>query len=189
MSTASEISICSNALQRLGADPIASFQENSRFAGPSSNIWPTVRNMVLRAHPWNCATKRVILAPLAETPAFDYGYQFNLPTDWLKTVQVGRRNCPLTYQQEGRRILACTNALPLVYIWENTNPGTWDDSMVEAAELLQAAAMAYLVTSSTSLRDSYNQEGQFKLKVAKAIDGQDQPPEEFGDSVLTMARF
>jgi hypothetical protein len=112
MSTASEISICSNALQRLGADPIASFQENSRFAGRCANIWPTVRNMVLRAHPWNCATKRVILAPLVEIPAFDYGYQFNLPMDWLKTVQVGRRNCPLTYQQEGRRILACVNALP-----------------------------------------------------------------------------
>jgi hypothetical protein len=61
--------------------------------------------------------------------------------------------------------------------------------MVEAAEILMAGAMAYPVTSSTTLRDSLNQEGQFKLKVAKAIDGQDQPPEEFGDSPLTMARF
>jgi len=189
MSIASEVSICSNALVRLGGKPISSFQEDSEFAGPCATVWPTVRNMVLRAHPWNCATRRAILAPLVESPAFDFGYQFNLPTDWLKTLQVGRRNCPITYQQEGRRILANVSGLPLVYIWENTNPGTWDDSMVEAAEILMAAAMAYTVTSSTSLRDSLNQEGQYKLKVAKANDGQDTPPEEFNDSALTMARF
>ena len=136
MSIASEVSICSNALVRLGGKPISSFQEDSEFAGPCATVWPTVRNMVLRAHPWNCATRRAILAPLVESPAFDFGYQFNLPTDWLKTLQVGRRNCPITYQQEGRRILANVSGLPLVYIWENTNPGTWDDSMVEAAEIL-----------------------------------------------------
>lgn len=189
MSTASEVSICSNALVRLGADPISSFTEPKKFAGACANVWPTVRNMLLRAHPWNCATKRVILAPLVEPPAFDYGYQFNLPTDWLKTIQIGRRGCPLDFQQEGRRVLANASALPLVYIWENTNPGTWDDSMVEAAEMLMSAALAYTVTSSTSLRDSLNQEGQYKLKIAKANDGQDTPPEEFNDSALTMARF
>lgn len=189
MSNASDISICANALQRLGTKPIASFQENSTFAGPCSNLWPTVRNAILRAHPWNCATKRAILAPLAEAPPFDYAYQFQLPTDWLKTVQVGRRNCPMDFVQEGRRILARSNQLPLVWIWENQDAGTWDDSMVEAAEILMASALAYTVTKSTSLRDSLNQEGQFKLKVAKSIDGQDQPPEEFPDSALTMARF
>ncbi len=189
MSTASEVSICSNALQRLGANPISSFQENSKFAPVCANVWPTVRNALLRAHPWNCAVKRVILAPLSSPPAFDYAYQFRLPTDWLKTLQVGRRGCPIDFQQEGRSILAHTNALPLVYIWENTNPGTWDDAMVEASEVLMAAAMAYTVTSSTSLRDSLNQEGQFKLKAAKAQDGQDSPPEEFPESRLTMSRF
>lgn len=189
MSTASPISICSNALTRLGARPIASFQEDSTHAGTCAQVWPTVRNALLRAHPWNSATKRIILAPLSIAPEFDYAFQFQLPSDWLKTIQVGRRGCPLDYQQEGRRILANTRALPFVYIWLNDNPGTWDDSMVEVAELLMAAAIAYSVTASTSLRDSLNQEAQFKLKVAKANDGQDQPPEQFPDSELTMARF
>lgn len=189
MSTASEISICSNALQRLGGKPIASFTERSPFAPACGDIWPTVRNKLLRSHPWNCATKRVILAPLAQAPAFDFAAQFNLPTDWLKTLQVGRRGCPVRYQQEGRRLLADSNALPLVYIWENTNPGTWDDSLVEVAELHMQAALAYLVTKSSSLRDSLNQEAEFKLKQARTLDGQDQPPEEFNGSELLMARF
>ncbi len=189
MSTASPVAICSNALQQLGAKPIASFQEDSTFAGVAANLWPIVRDRLLRAHPWNFATRRVILAPLAEPPAFDYGYQFQLPGDWLRTLQVGRKGVPMDYALEGRTILADCAALPLVYIWRNEQTTSWDDSVVAVAERQMMAALAYPVTASTSLRDSLSQEAALMLKQAKADDGLDSPPEEFPESELQHARF
>ena len=47
---ASSISICSNALLALGAHPINSFDENTEHARLCSNIYPTVRNDLLRKH-------------------------------------------------------------------------------------------------------------------------------------------
>jgi hypothetical protein len=189
MSTASAVSICSNAIQRLGEKPIASFDEGTKHASTAANLWPGVRDALLRSHPWNCATKRTLLAPTAETPPFDYAHKFLLPGDWLKTLQVGRRGMAPDYQVEGRCILCSTTQLPLVYIARNENPATWDDSLVGAAELAMAAALAYPITASTSLRDSLLQEAQFVLRQAKAIDGQDSPPEEFEASGLMRARF
>src|SRR3546814_19099578 len=71
-----EVSICSNALLRLGADPINSFDEADNFgsnierARLCANLWPNVRRQVIRSHPWNCATTRVVLSPDAAAPAF-----------------------------------------------------------------------------------------------------------------------
>lgn len=189
MSSANPVSICSNALLRLGGKAIASFEEPSTPAGQCANLWPTVRNKLLRAHPWNCATKRVILAPMAEAPAFDFQYQFQLPSDWLRTLQVGKKDCPIPFRQEGRRILANVTQLPLVYIWLNDNPGTWDDALVDVAELKMMAVLAYPVTASTTLRDTCFQEAAMAEKMAKAVDGQDEPPEELGGSELLEARM
>lgn len=189
MSTSSAVSICSNALQRLGGKPISSFEDGTVHAGLAANLWPGVRDALLRSHPWNCATKRVILAPAAESPAFDYSHKFLLPGDWLKTLQVGKRGMVPSFQVEGRCILSSTTQLPLVYIFRNENTATWDDSLVNAATLAMAAAMAYPVTASASMRDSMLQEAQFELKRAKADDGQDNPPEEFEASDLIHARF
>lgn len=48
---ASSITICSNALLALGARSINSFDENTDHARLCSNIYPTVRNDLLRKHP------------------------------------------------------------------------------------------------------------------------------------------
>lgn len=189
MSSASDVSICSEALQRLGQQAISSFEENTAWAGLCASLYPTVRNQVLRSHPWNCATKRVILSPLAEPPAFDYAYQFQLPGDWLKTLQIGRQHDRPCYQIEGRRILSTRDVMPLVYIYLNENVGTWDDSLVMAVQLAMAAALAYPVTASTSLRESMAQEAFAALRSARTDDGQDSEPETFGDSPLLSARF
>lgn len=189
MPNASEVTVCSNALQRLGANGISSFDDPSKFAGVCAGLWPRVRNSLLRSHPWNCATKRVILSPLLDKPPFDYGYQFQLPGDCLRVIQVGRRGYMPDYQKEGQRILAHIGELPLVYIWRNEAVETWDDMLVEVAVQQMMAVLAYPVTASTSLKQSEEQTALFALKQAKAADGQDNPPEEFEPSELARARF
>lgn len=186
---ASSVSICSNALLMLGAKPISSLSEKGDHPRLCSNLYPSVRDDVLRLHPWNCATKRVILAPLATPPDFDFTQQFQLPPDWLRTIQAGRKGESIPYRSEGQKILASVNALPLVYCFRNTVETSWSVNLIHIMELAMAAKMAYAVTSSASMRDSMRDEFARELKAAKAIDGQDDPPEEFDEGTLLESRF
>jgi hypothetical protein len=189
MSAASPVSICSNALLRLGADPISSFEDGTKHAGLCANLWPTVRDALLRSHSWNCAVRRVQLAPMSKTPEFDFQNQFQLPGDWIKTLQVGRKGRYIDYQMEGRRILANVSLLPLVYVWRNEVPSSWDDAMVITAELKMAAALAYPVTASTSLMESLDQKAEIAARDARSDDGQDTPPEELDGYPMYSSRF
>jgi hypothetical protein len=173
----------------LGGAPFSSFDEAKPHVRIAANLYPSVRDDVLRLHSWNCATDRVILAPLAAAPAFDFAHQFQLPGDWLRTLQVGYKGNPIPFRSERQRLLADVTALPLVYCFRNAVEGTWTTNLIHVVELAMAAKMAYAVTSSTSVRDSYRDEFARELKAAKAIDGQDDPPEEFESGTFAEARF
>lgn len=187
--TTSAVSICSNALLDVGAQTIASFDESSDRATIVANRWESVRDAVLRSHPWNCAVKRVILAPEVGTPAFDYAYAFALPGDWLRTLQVGEYGQEIDYKTESGTILAHVTALRLRYIWKNTEPASWDAMLVEAMTKAMASAIAYPITQSASLAQLKEQEYRDFMKQTRAVDGQDDPPEQLGDTRLFNARF
>jgi hypothetical protein len=89
-----------------------------------------VRNYVLRRHPWNCAVKRVTLSPDVTSPGFDYAFQFTLPSDYLKVLQVGEYGAEVDYRIESGKLLSDDNPCLLRYIWRNDNPATWDDLLV-----------------------------------------------------------
>lgn len=192
------VSICSNALLRLGGDPISSFDEadqsgsNIERARLCANLWPTVRRQVLAGHTWNAAIKRVLISPDASPPAFGYAYRFLRPADWLRTIAVGREafdEGSFIYRTESGYFVTDEPEFPLVYVFDNTNPATYDAAVVAALELGMAAVLAYPVTKSTSLASELNAEMKETLKLARAIDSQNDPPETFGDSILNRSRY
>lgn len=193
---ATDVSIASNAMLRLGGAPISSFDEaaaggaNIEQVRLAANLWPTVRQSMLRAHTWNCSVTRVLLSPDTTAPPFQYAYRFLLPSDWLRTIQVG--NYPsesIDFLAEGRYLLSDEAALPLVYVFDNKSPGAWDSALIEVVEIAMAAAMAYAVTKSAAMRDSMNNELVARLKAARSVDGQDDPPQTLGDFPLYASRF
>lgn len=186
---ASKVSICSNALLLLGAQTINSLSESNDRALLAANLYDSTRDDVLRSHPWNCATKRVILAPETTAPAFGYSAAFVLPSDWLRTMEVGEFGYELDYKTENGRILADATALPLRYVFRNDQEATWDAMLVKAMELRMAAEMAYAITSSASMADLMFNKLQQHMKQARAVDGMDDPPQELGDYPLLQARF
>lgn len=190
------VRIASNALLRLGAAPINSFDEadsfgsNIDFARLASNLWPSVRQQVLRSHLWNSAVKRVLLSPDATKPAFGYANRFQLPGDWLRTLAVGEGGHEgIEFKTECGYILANSGALQLSYLYDNQNPATWDVTLIGAMEVAMAAAMAYPVTKSTSLAQALSAELQDQLRSARALDAQDDSPQTFGDFPLLNSRF
>lgn len=182
------VSICSNALLMLGKTPIASMTEDSDRAQYCANLYPMVRDTLLRKHFWNCAIKRVLLSPDAVAPAFGYTAQFPLPSDFLRLYEVGRPGAFIAdFQLENRMILANAAALPLRYVWRNLVEDNWDSGLVETATAMMAAVLAYPICQSTSLRDSLLETAKQTLREAQAIDGQENPSESFADEYPLLA--
>ena len=185
---ASEIDICSAALLSLGAQTISSFDESTDRARLCANMWPLVRDEVLRGHPWNCAIKRDVLAALAADPAYDYAYQYQLPADWLRTLSVGEYGREPDFKIEGRRILSDETPLKIRYVFRNEDAQTYDSLLTNVMVAAMAARIAYATTQSASLEQVKQQELQMILKRARAVDGMEEPPETFGDFPLLASR-
>lgn len=185
----SAVSICSNALLLLGDKPIDSFEVNNDRTRLVANLYAQKRDMVLRAHPWNCAVKRVVLSPDTAAPAYDWAYQFNLPGDWLRTLSVGQDDAPDDYVIEGRRILMDSNICRLRYIFRNEEEASWDVTLINAMTQVMVAALTYPITKSTSKQATEEEIVKRVLKEARAIDGQESPPETLGDFPLLANRM
>ena len=191
MTMATGVSICSNALLMLGSQTINDFadEENLDRAKLCSNLYPTVRDDMLRSHPWNCCIKRAVLAPDAVAPLFGYSHAFELPADFSRVLEVGSNGCQIDYLVEGRTIQANTTVLELRYVFRNEVENTWDAHLVKLVTLAMAAAMAYPITQSAAMQQTMEQKLETSLRRARAVDGQEDPPQTLGDERLLAARF
>lgn len=179
------VSICSAALLQLGQQPIANFTQPGDHARLCANLYPLERDSILRENDWNCATKRVVLAPLGTVPAFGYAKQFQLPSDFLRLVSIGdyRIGTPQCQQfkVQGRVVLASGTTLPIEYVFRNDQEATWDSKLVELMTARMLWKLAYPVTKSTSLRDELKAEYMAMARAARAIDSQENPSEALSD--------
>lgn len=188
MADVSAVSICSNALLLNGDDPIDSFDVDNARTRIVSNIYTSKRDKVLRAHPWNCATKRTILSPDEERPPFDWAYQTQMPPDCLRVIYIGTKDNPDDWEISGRKILTNTNVVRLKYVFRNDVESTWDPMLVEAMTLVMQVALTYPITRSTSKEELENAILRDYLKQVRAVDGQENPPEDFGEFPLLRNR-
>lgn len=191
MAMATGVSICSNALLMLGSQTINDFadQLNLDRAKLCANLYPTVRDDILRSHPWNCCIKRAVLAPDSVTPAFGYQQSFELPADFLRVLEVGTSGCQIDYLVEGRTIQANTTVLELRYVYRNLVESSWDANLINVVTQAMCAALAYPITQSTAKQAGEEQKLEQVLRRARATDGQEDPPQMLGDERLLASRF
>lgn len=191
MAMATGVTICSNALLMLGSQPINDFadQTNLDRAKLCANLYPMVRDDLLRSHPWNCCIKRAVLAPDSVAPLFGYSHAFELPADFSRVLEAGNSNQQIDYLVEGRTIQANTTVLELRYVFRNEVESTWDSHLVALATQAMCATLAYPVTQSTAKQAGEEQKLELMLRRARAVDGQEDPPQTLGDERLYASRF
>src|SRR5688500_10711972 len=85
----SDIALCSRALIRLGAAPIASFNDGTAESEIAGALFGPVRDALLSAYGWSFATGQVALSGLESPPVADYQKAFQLPTDFLRAISAG----------------------------------------------------------------------------------------------------
>ena len=82
------VAIANIALNNLGDKTISDFSDNTAQAFATKTRFSDVVNQVLRAHPWNCATKRATLAKFTVKPTYNFDHAYQLPTDALRVLSL-----------------------------------------------------------------------------------------------------
>lgn len=183
---ATDVEICSVALMRLGDAPIASLADGTKRATICANLYGPAKRDLLRRHTWNCCITRVLLAPLAGAPAYGWSHWFAKPGDWIRTLDVGiDGNDEFVF--EGGRILYNGTSLPFRYVAEKSE-GNWDSNLTDVMIARMEQDLTYPITKSTSLMETKAQMYRDVLKQAKSIDGQENPPDQLGDSPFVDVR-
>lgn len=175
---ATEVSICSNALRRLGDDPITSLTEDSERARLCNAFYEDARDACLRSHPWNFAITRTTLTQLSSTPAYGFDYQFALPTDpyCLRVLQMEFQDYIFKIENlatEGRVLLSNEDTAKILYIARITDTALFDSMFVDTLTAKLAANLAYPITNSVTLQTQMEKLYEIKLSEARSIDGQE----------------
>jgi len=185
----SAIALCSRALLKLGARPIAGFDEGTAEAEVAVNLYPSVRDALLSAHGWSFATAQSRLPQLEDPPVADFARAFQLPTDFLRALSagMGARGRGLTYRLLDKRLHTSAGEVYLTYIFRPSEvdfPPFFDQLLI--ARL--AAEFCIPVTESTSRAEMLYRIAETEFRRARLIDAQQDSPMAIEDFPLIEAR-
>lgn len=181
-----EVSICSNALRKLGDSPITSLTENSERARLCNALYEPARDSLLRSHAWNFAITRAALSQISSTPAFEYSHQYALPTDpfCLRVLKMEFDDYEFKIENlagQGRVLLTNEGTANIIYIAKITDPKLFDSIFVDTLTAKLASEMAYPITNSAALQKEMEKVYKLKLTEARSIDS----TEGFTDDIIS----
>lgn len=190
----SETEIAQMALDLLGDYALIELDDETKQARLCKRNYAPMRDATLRAHPWNCALKRVALAKKPEAPPFGFGFQYQLPSDCLRvlppTVEGVRGADTIDHVVEGRLLLTDHDApLPIVYIRRVTDTGVFDPLLVHAISARLAYQIAYNLTGSRSKQSDVGALYGDVVAEARRVDGIEGEPMEQEQSEWLRARL
>ena len=165
---ASVIQICNSALNQLGASSITALTENSKNARLCNERYETIRDAVFRSHPWNCLVKRIQLAQDTDTPAWGFTYQYTLPSDCLRVLQIKDYN--LDYKIEGRKLLINEDTVFLIYLAQITDVNELDVLLRETISAGLASDISYAITANLQVTKLMTEKYGLKLSEARHTD-------------------
>ena len=157
--------ICSAALNALGADSIIALSDDSRRGRLCNRLWPVVRDEVLASRNWGVTFERAILTKDNDTPTFDYGARFRLPSDslFILSNDLPRES---RFTIEGDFFLCDYDSVSIVYIKDTQDSNEYGPLLVSAMIAAMKAALAYPITGNQAIADAANAEKEQKLGIA-----------------------
>ena len=184
----SDIQICNNALLRLGASTITSFDDGTTAANACNQVYEQVRDALLRMHTWNFALTRVALAADSAAPSFEYSYQYTLPSDFIRVQEIYQQNGP--YRIEGQKLVTDMVApLNLVYVSKITDPTQFDPLFVEVLTLLILVRIGPRIAGAGFNPQEYMAELNQAMLKAQLSDSQDSSPKDLDLGYFTDGRY
>lgn len=178
-------SLANEALTEIGSGLITSLTEDSEPARILNAVFDAMLDEEVAKGNWTFATARAELAPLSETPAFGWTYQFQLPTDCLRVLEEVDGN---DYRKEGRRLLADESVLRIKYIRRVTDLNDLSADFRRAFVYRLAAKLAIPLVGSRELRESMLSDYATAVAHAESMDAMQEPADEQAEGSWLDAR-
>lgn len=153
------------------------------------SVWDLQRRAAIRDGAWNFAMHRANLAALSGTPPHGFAYQYQLPANCLRVIEIANDSAYDNYQLEAGKLL-CDVEGPLAIrcLVDVTEPTLWDASFTEAFALRVAWAIGQKIAGSAFDRDKVWRDYQRTVAAAKRVDAIENPPIEREESDWVRAR-
>ena len=179
----SEVDLCNMALDSVGQASILALTDNSEQARACNSRYATARDAVLRAHRWNCATKRAALTELSTAPVWGFSRAFQLPADFVRFANLDDLAIHFRIEggDDGRVLLTDDTAVNLLYIYRLTTVPQMDEGLKECVAARLAAEIAYKLTGDKQVARDLYVVYQDKLNEARYADSLESPIERFED--------
>jgi len=198
---ASQVELANRALTKIGEARILTLTDNVESARVVESVWDVTRDAELRARNWNFAIVRASLAALVSTPDWGYSYQYQIPTNCLRIIQVDQWYAPPVmsdyigasesyWQIESNKILTDRPApLKVRYVSRVTDCGDWDPLFAEVFACRLAVEICERLTQSRPKRELAHEEYKMAIRAATRSDAVENPPEAIPDSAWVLARL
>lgn len=176
---ASDVSICSRALHKLGAGTIVTLDDNNERARVMKQAYEPVRLAELRRHRWKFSIMRTSLPALSDAPDSDYLYAYELPAGFVRLLEGGdltsladlndyRGGARALYSLEGRKVLTdYTAPLAIRYVADITDTALMDVAFIETLSCRLAYECVERITESNAKKDDLRRD--YRQSVLEAI--------------------
>ena len=183
------LALCSRALLKIGAQPIASLDDGTAEAEVCANLFAPIRDALLSIHPWSFATAQEALPRLSARPAADFAHAFQLPAGFLRALSAGGAGAGqgVAYRIVEGRLHSNAPEVTLTYIFrpdESAFPPFFASALV--ARL--AAEFCIPLTEATSRAQLLYQQAESELRTARHADSAQATPRALRDFPLIAAR-
>jgi hypothetical protein len=183
----SELGIVNSALIKLGVETISALPGTSRQGIMAEEQFDKIRDELLFDHPWNFAIKRASLVATVTVPAFEFAYEYTLPTDILRMIATEYGDD--FYQIENNKLYSNYSTVKIRYISKITDPTSFTPSFAELLSSKLAADLCWPLTQSGTLKAALMEEYKTKLKDSRSFDGQENPSYPLTDDIFINSRY
>jgi hypothetical protein len=185
----SDIALCSRALLKIGAQPVASLEEGTAEAEVAANLYPGLRDALLASFPWSFATTQATLPRLAAAPVADWLYAFQMPADLLRVLSAGSPylGSGLAYHVLGQHLHCNAEQVTLSYI-RRPDESAFPAFFAEALVARLAAEFCLPLTEDASRARLLFDLADSLLRSARNTDSQQATPRAIADFPLLNAR-
>lgn len=161
------VALANLALVQVGAARVTDLSQTGRSANAVNAAYDQVRRSELEANIWTFARTRAQLSAETTTPAFEYGYQYVLPSDCLRLISIEGAGAawypdPIEaeaeqyqpFQIEGRRILTNMAApINIKYVFDETVVANWSAAFTMMVGCRLAQVIAFDLSDTATLSD------------------------------------
>ncbi len=178
------LELCSRALLRLGAPPIASLEEGTAEAEIAAGLYAGARDAMLSAHPWSFATGQATLPRLEARPVADFAFAYQLPAGFLRALSAGPG---IAYRLLEDRLHTDAPQVALSFIFR-PDEAAFPPFFAAALVARLAAEFCIPLTENTSRAQLLAQQAEAELRAARRADSQQATVRAIGGFPLVSVR-